>query len=256
MQHNGTRRPHAVVAERELIRGYHEGGNPAALEELVERYLPLVHQCARRYRHTKEPLEDLVQVGCEGLLKALERFDSDRGTAFTTYAVPTILGELKRYFRDTAWAVHVPRGMQERAMRVDKAVEQLRKDLGRAPTVSEIAATVAITSEDVLEAMEAASGYEAVSLDSPSSRNGEEEGPALSYRIGTEEETYDLVEYESALAPALRALPPRDRLVLRLRYVEDRTQANIADQLGVSQMHVSRLIRRALGRLRALVGPA
>ena len=141
-------------------------------------------------------------------------------------------------------------------MQVDKTVEQLRKDLGRAPTVREIASSVAITSEDVLEAMEAASGYEAVSLDSPPSSNGEEEGPAFSDRIGIEEETYDLVEYESALAPALRALPGRDRLVLRLRYVDDLTQANIADQLGVSQMHVSRLIRRAIGRLRALVGPA
>src|SRR5947208_3477715 len=145
MQHDGIRRRRVLVDERELIRGYHEGGDAAALEELVERYLPLVHQCARRYRHTKEPIEDLVQVASEGLLKALERFDADRGTAFTTYAVPTILGELKRYFRDSAWAVHVPRGMQERAMQVDKTVEQLRKDLGRAPTVREIASSVAIT---------------------------------------------------------------------------------------------------------------
>ena len=238
------------------MRDYRESGDVAALEELVARYTPLVHQCARRYRYTKEPLDDLVQVASEGLLKALERFDTDRGTAFTTYAVPTILGELKRYFRDSGWAVHVPRGMQERAMQVDKVAEQLRKDLGHAPTVGEIAAATGTTNEDVLEGMEAASAYEAVSLDSPTAANGQEDGPAFSDKLGAEEEVYDLVEYETALGPALRALPPRDRLVLRLHYLEDLTQASIADQIGVSQMHVSRLIRRALARLRATVGPA
>ena len=186
-----------------------------------------------------------------GLIKAIDRYSLDRGTAFSSYAVPTILGELKRYFRDVGWAVHVPRGMQERVMRVDGAVKDLTRRLGRSPSVAEIGAALQLTSEQVLEAMEAASAYDAVSLEA--FRFGDEgDGETYADSIGEEDERFELVEYGATIAPTLHALPARDRIVLHLRFVEDLTQAEIAERVGVSQMHVSRLIRRALERLRTV----
>jgi len=237
--------------DRRLLRRYHLDGEVAARDELVERFLPLARQLARRYQRGNEPLDDLVQVASIGLVKAVDRFDPDRGTAFSSYAVPTILGELKRYFRDAGWAVHVPRGMQERVMTVNQAVSKLSRELGRSPTAGEVAAEVGEDPEIVLEALEAAIAYDAVSLDTP--RTGDEEdGDTYADTVGVIDERFELVEYQSAIGPTMRALPPRDRLVLKLRFEEDLTQLEIAQRIGVSQMHVSRLIRRALKRLRTV----
>jgi RNA polymerase sigma-B factor len=230
---------------------YHREGDLVARDELVERFLPLARQLARRYQRGNEPLDDLVQVACIGLVKAVDRFDPERGTAFSSYAVPTILGELKRYFRDAGWAVHVPRGMQERVMNVNQAVTRLSLDLGRSPTPQEIAEAIGEDVELVLEALEAAIAYDAVSLDTP--RSSEEDGgDTYADTVGAIDERYELVEYTTAIAPTVNALPERDRLVLKLRFEDDLTQLEIAERIGVSQMHVSRLIRRALTRLRTV----
>jgi RNA polymerase sigma-B factor len=235
--------------ERQLLLRYHRRGDLAAREELVERFLPLARQLARRYQRTNEPLDDLMQVASVGLVKAIDRFDPDRGTAFSTFAVPTILGELKRYFRDAGWAAHVPRGMQERAMRLEQAVDVLHRRLGRSPSTGEVAAELNQTEEEVLEALEAQSAYDAVSLEQQRSDDSQG-GDSYADTLASEEENYDLVEYEATIEPALKALSQRDRLILHLRFSQDMTQSEIADRIGVSQMHVSRLIRQALARLR------
>jgi len=237
--------------DRRLLIRYHRHGDQSARDELVERLLPLARRMARRYKRSDEPLDDLIQVATLGLIKAIDRFDPARETAFSSYAVPTMLGELKRYFRDHGWAVHVPRGMQERVMAVDGAVRELSRSLGRSPSVPEIAEALNTGAELVLEAMEASSAYDAVSLDA--FRFGEDgEGETYAESIGFDDERFDLVEYGATIAPTLQALPARDRIVLHLRFAEDLTQAEIAERVGVSQMHVSRLIRRALDRLRAV----
>ena len=226
-----------------------------ARDELVERMLPLARRLARRYRRSNEPLDDLVQVATLGLVKAIERFDPARETAFSSYAVPTMLGELKRYFRDHSWAVHVPRGMQERVMKVDASIKVLSRELGRSPSAAEVAEAAELSLELVLEAMEAGSAHDSVSLDS--FRFGEgEDGGTYADSIGEEDGRFDLVEHAATIAPTLRALPPRDRVVLHLRFAEDLTQAEIAERVGVSQMHVSRLIRRSLERLRTVADSA
>ena len=234
-----------------MLERFHKSGDTDAREELVKRFLPLARQLARRYQRTNEPLDDLMQVASVGLVKAIDRFDPERGTAFSTFAVPTILGELKRYFRDSGWAVHVPRGMQERAMRLDQVVEALYRKLGRSPSTKELAAELGESEEQVLEALEAQSAYDAVSLEQQRS-DGSGPGETVADTIAIEEESYELVEYEATIFPALQALPSRDRLILRLRFKEDMTQSEIAERIGVSQMHVSRLIRQALSRLRAV----
>lgn len=239
------------ASDKALLRRYHEEGDLAAREQLIEQYLSLVRSLARRYAYRGEQLDDLVQIGCIGLIKAIDRFDPSRETAFSSYAVPTMLGELKRYFRDNGWAVHVPRGMQERVMQVDNALKDLSRRLGRSPSAAEVAAALGLETEQVLEAMEAASAYDAVSLEAY--RFGDEgDGETYAESIGVEDERFEMVEYGAAIAPTLQALPARDRIVLHLRFVEDMTQAEIAERVGVSQMHVSRLIRRALDRLRTV----
>jgi RNA polymerase sigma-B factor len=235
-----------------LLERYHSDGDEAAREELIRRFLPLARQLARRYERADEPLDDLVQVASMGLVKAVERFDPSRGTAFSSFAVPTILGELKRYFRDAGWAVHVPRGMQERVLEVNRAVTELSRDLGRSPTTAEVSSATGLTHEEVLEAMEAAVAYESVSLEAPS-KDGDPDAQGAAERIGQEEAGYELAEYVATLGPELRALPERDRLVLELRFGQDMTQSEIAERIGVSQMHVSRLIRRALAQVRSRV---
>ena len=240
--------------DRRLLLRYHEHGDAAAREELVERFLPLARQLARRYQRTNEPLDDLMQVASVGLVKAIDRFDPKRGTAFSTYAVPTILGELKRYFRDSGWAVHVPRGMQERVLEVNRAVTELSRTLGRSPTPAELASETDLTLEEVLEAMEAATAHDSVALDAPRSSE-EDEGESVAERLGAVDPGYELAEYSATLGPELSALPERDRLVLHLRFVEDLTQSEIAERIGVSQMHVSRLIRAALAKLRSEIDP-
>jgi RNA polymerase sigma-B factor len=237
--------------DRRLLRRYHEDGEVSARDELVERFLPLARQLARRYQRGNEPLDDLVQVASIGLVKAVDRFDPERGTAFSSYAVPTILGELKRYFRDAGWAVHVPRGMQERVMTVNQAISRLSRGLGRSPTASEIAADIGEDPEVVLEALEAAIAYDAVSLDTPRTSD-EDDGDTYADTVGFIDDRFELIEYTSAIGPTMQALPARDRLVLKMRFEEDLTQLEIAERIGVSQMHVSRLIRRALKRLRTV----
>src|SRR3954453_5252566 len=236
--------------ERLLVR-YHNGGNLEARDELVVRFMPLARQLAARYRHAGEPLEDLVQVACVGLIKAVDRYDPDRGSGFTRYAVPTMLGEIKRHFRDKGWSVHVPRATQELVLKVAEALGQLPSKLGRSPTPRDIAAAVSAPVEDVLEAMEAATAYEAVSLDAPRPGTVEEESWALAESLPEAEHGYELVEIGETLRGTLEALPARERLILRLRFEEDLTQAEIAERVGVSQMHVSRLLRRSLDRLSA-----
>jgi RNA polymerase sigma-B factor len=234
-----------------LLLKYHREGDLAAREELVFRFLPLARQLALRYRHAGESLEDLVQVASLGLLKAIDRYDSARGEGFSRYAVPTMLGELKRHFRDKGWSVHVPRATQELALKVGDALGSLPAKLGRAARPRDVAEAVGAPVEDVLEAMEAATAYEATSLDAP--RPGSEEDGAWTYAdsLAEEDRGYELVEIGETLRGSLAALPERERLILRLRFERDMTQAEIAERVGVSQMHVSRLLRRSLDRLSA-----
>ena len=234
--------------ERRLFVAYLEEGDLGARERLVARFLPLARQLARRYGSAGEPLDDLVQVASLGLVKAIDRYELDRGTAFSSFAVPTILGEIKRHFRDTGWTLRVPRAIQERRMKVNRAIPTLTGRLGRSPTTAEIAAHIGASSEEVLEALEAAVAYEAVSLDT--SPGADDDDESWGHAVGVEDPGYELVEYGATLAPAMRTLPQRERLILHMRFVEDMTQSEIADRIGISQMHVSRLIRKALEAMR------
>jgi RNA polymerase sigma-B factor len=239
------------LEDERLLRAYHENGDLAAREQLVMRMIPLARQLASRYRNGGEALEDLVQVACLGLLKAVDRYDPDRGGGFTRYAVPTMLGELKRHFRDKGWSVHVPRATQELALKVSDALGKLPPKLGRAPRPRDVAEAVGAPVEDVLEAMEAATAYEAASLDAPRPGGDDDSDWTLGDSLAAEEHGYELVEIGETLRGTLSALPERERMILRLRFEEDLTQAEIAEQVGVSQMHVSRLLRRSLDRLSA-----
>jgi RNA polymerase sigma-B factor len=239
-----------IREDMRLLERYHLHGDTAARDAVIERFLPLARQLARRYERPDEPIEDLVQVASMGLVKAVDRFDPSREVAFSSFAVPTILGELKRYFRDVGWAVHVPRSIQERVLEVSRAVSELSRSLGRSPSPAELAAATAFTLEEVLEAMEAATAYDSVPLEAPGSAD---EGGRAGFveRLGEEDPGFELAEYSASLAPELRELSERDRRVLYLRFVEDLTQSEIAEQIGVSQMHVSRIIRAALAKLRS-----
>ena len=234
-----------------LLLKYHRDGDLAAREELVLRFMPLARQLAGRYRHAGEAHEDLVQVACLGLLKAVDRYEPARGVGFTRYAVPTMLGELKRHFRDKGWSVHVPRATQELVLKVSEALGTLPAKLGRSPRPRDLAKAVGAPVEEVLEAMEAATAYEATSLDAP--RPGQEEDGLWTFAdsLAAEDPGYERVEIGDTLRGTLSALPDRERLILRLRFERDMTQAEIADLIGVSQMHVSRLLRRSLDRLSA-----
>jgi RNA polymerase sigma-B factor len=241
----------AVRAEedRRLLVRYHRGGDPAAREQLVQRFLPLARQLARRYQRGGEQLDDLVQVASLGLLKAIDRFDPARETAFSSFAVPTILGELKRHFRDKGWAVRVPRDLQELAVKVDRVADEMARELGRAPTTAEIAERIDATDEQVLEAREASAAYRAVSLDRPRTEE-EEDGDSYADAVGEEDPGYRLAEASATMDRLMRVLSDREREVLRLRFEEDLTQSEIGARVGVSQMHVSRLIRQSIARLR------
>jgi RNA polymerase sigma-B factor len=237
------------LEEERLLRKYHRDGDLDAREEVVVRLLPLARQLASRYRHSGEPLDDLAQVACLGLLKAIDRYDPERGTGFTRYALPTMLGELKRHFRDKGWALRVPRATQELALKVNEALGTLPAKLGRAARPRDVAEAIGVSVEAVLEAMEAATAYEAASLDAPRATTAEDEDWTYADTLGGDEPGYELVELGEALRGTLDALPARDRLILRLRFERDMTQAEIAGCLGISQMHVSRLLRRSLNRL-------
>ena len=246
--------PARTRADYALLMRYRNGGDDLARDELVERFLPLARQLARRYARPNEPIDDLFQVASMGLLKAIDRFDPERGNAFSTFAVPTIVGELKRYFRDTGWAVHVPRPIQERIGQVNRAVNEMSRDLGRSPAPHELAEKIGASVEEVLEALEAAKAFDAVSLDMP--RGSDDEGSAYADTVGAHDERFEMVEYNAVIEPTMAALPDRDRLILRLRFERDLTQSEIAERLGISQMHVSRIIRRSLDRLRTVAEAA
>ena len=228
---------------------YHEDGDQAAREELVERYLPFARDLALHYAHGDEAFDDLVQVASVGLLKAIDRFEPGRETKFTSYAAPTIVGELKRHFRDKCWALHVPRALQERTLALSRETEVLTKRLGRSPSVREVARALGFSTEQVLEAQEAARSYEAVSLDAPAGRDNEEKG-ALVDLLGSEDSGYELFESRDAFASSWKTLPESERRVLELRFMHDLTQREIGALIGYSQMHVSRLLKRALQRLK------
>ena len=241
------------MPDRALFNDYAATGSPSAREEIVRRFMPLALQLARRYANSREPLDDLLQVASLGLIKAVDRYEVGRGTAFSSFAVPTILGELKRHFRDVGWAVHVPRALQELTLRVRAEVDELGRTLGRSPAPAEVAASLGEPVESVVEALESATAHHAVSLDAPlRSGDSDERDAAWHDRIGAEEEGYDRAEWRGALQRGIRALPERDRVILALRFEDELTQAEIANRIGVSQMHVSRLLRRALDRLRAV----
>ena len=225
--------------------------DPAARAELVARYLPLAQSLARRYAGSREPLDDLNQVASLGLLGAIDRFQVDKGTAFSSFAVPTILGELKRYFRDYGWSVHVPRGAQERALAVEKAQQHLSAGAGGSPSVEQLAEHLGWPIDQVLDALETGSAHHWISLDAPGD-NGEDERGTLGDTLGEEDTRLAAVEDKMSVFAAAQALPLREREVLALRFVEDQTQTEIAERLGISQMQVSRILRRAVDTLREL----
>jgi len=222
-----------------------------ARDELIQRFLPLAHKLARRYIRSNEPYEDLAQVASLGLVKAVERFDPARGYAFTSLAVPTILGELKRYFRDSSWALHVERGAQERARQITAAQQTISARAGRVPTVGELSQFLELSEEEVLDGLQVAEAYDAVSLDAPPTSDTDS-GASRLETIGEQDEQLELVDEAATIFAAARHLPERERRILYLRFGEDLPQTEIAKRLGVSQMQVSRLLRRSLARLREL----
>jgi RNA polymerase sigma-B factor len=242
----------AAFDERELLRRYQEEGDLAALAVLVERMLPLVRRLARRYANRGESLDDLEQVGSLGLVKAIQRFDASRELRLSTFAVPTILGEIKRHFRDRVWSLRVPRDLQELNARLAKELERMTNRLGRSPTVEELAAAAHTTVERVLDAMQGAQAFSAISLDEPAG----EGGASTSDLLGAEDEAYAQAERRELLRRGMGALPAREREILRLRFFSGLTQREIAEQVGISQMHVSRLIRRSLDTMRDTIEPA
>ena len=234
------------ASDKVLLRRYHEQGDLAAREQLIEQYLSLVRSLARRYAYRGEQLDDLVQIGCIGLIKAIDRFDIERGVELTTYATPNIIGEIKRHFRDKGWAVRVPRGLQELNVQLSKIVEEQTVQLGRSPTIPELAKAAGVEEEQVLEALESGRAYTSLSLSATGSDEDGELDPLES--LGTEEHQYSVSEDRAVLAPGFRALDQRERRILHLRFFDGLTQSQIAQQVGISQMHVSRLIRRARSR--------
>jgi RNA polymerase sigma-B factor len=238
-----------TTREEDLLNRVLVEDDRQALEEFVRLMLPLARTLARKYQRRREPLDDLVQVASLGLLKAIQRFDPDRGAEFLAFAVPTITGELKRHYRDNGWSVHVARSLQERALKVEGELRQLSVELGRSPSPAELAVRCGLSTEELLEARHASEAYTAVSLDAPVG-DDPTRVPAPPAR---EDEGYRLIEEADALAPVLRALPPRERRILKLRFVEDLTQQEIAERIGISQMHASRLLRRALDRVGVVV---
>ena len=242
----------ASMTDRELLRLYHDHGDASAREVLVQRHLPLVRSLARRYAGRGEALDDIEQVGAIGLIKAIDRYDLEREVALTTYATPNVVGEIKRHFRDKGWAIRVPRALQELNGKMGPTIERLTSKLGRSPSIAEIAAEFQTTPEQVLEAMEAGSAYAPASL---SQGPGGEDGDLDPMEtIGATDEEFSRTEDRASLEPALRRLPQREREILRMRFEDGLTQTQIAERIGISQMHVSRLIRRSLDRMREQLG--
>jgi RNA polymerase sigma-B factor len=237
-------------SEEEVADLFRRLPDPSARDELAEEFLPLAEYFARRFSGRGEPIEDLTQTASLGLLNAIDRFDPDRGVPFATYAAATIVGELKRHFRDRGWALRVPRNVQETAILVNRTMSSLWQDLGRAPTVPEIASAADIGEDDVLQALDALQAYTTDSLDAPTS----DASSTAAESIGQEDVSFEISEEWLSLAPALRDLPERERMILYLRFFEGKTQTEIAEELGISQMHVSRLVSQSLEKLRGQQG--
>jgi RNA polymerase sigma-B factor len=235
----------------ELFARCHEHRDRQARAELIERFLPLARKLARRYAGAHEPIDDLVQVASVGLVGAVDRYRPARGTAFTSFAVPTIVGELKRYFRDYGWSVHVPRGTQELALKVENAQRELTSRATSPPTVHEVAEYLELEVEQVLEALEAAGAHHTASLDSRRD-DDDEESTTLVESLGVEDDRFELIDGTLTIAAVVDRLSPRERRVLMLRFVDELTQSQIAERIGVSQMQVSRILRRAVDSLREL----
>jgi RNA polymerase sigma-B factor len=242
----------ALSDEHGLLKAYARTRDEAAREELVRRFMPFARSLAMRYAGGVEPTEDLIQVASLGLVSALERFDPDRGVPFAAFAGPTILGELRRHFRDRVWTLRVPRGLQERIRAVEDAIGKLSSELERSPTIAEIAELADLTEAEVLESFEATVARRTVSLDQPSASSDPSEDSTIADRVGVEEPGYELVEDRDAIEAGAGVLDDTEREVLRLRFEEDLTQSKIAERVGYSQMHVSRILRRALAKLREI----
>jgi RNA polymerase sigma-B factor len=242
------------VSSGELFEQWFSYRDVRARDTLIERFLPLARKLARRYAGSSEPYDDLVQVASLGLVKAVERFDPTRGFQFTSFAVPTIVGELKRHFRDTAWALHVDRGAQERARRITDARRVVAARHRRAPTVPELAEYLECSEEEVLDGLQIAEAFDTISLDAP--RSGSGEVARRLDTLGDEDGRLELIDDQTTVFAAAQSLPERDRRILYLRFGEDLTQAEIAERVGVSQMQVSRLLRKSVRRLQELTAPA
>jgi RNA polymerase sigma-B factor len=240
------------IDDKILLRRYHEEGDLQAREQLIEQYMSLVRSLARRYSYRGEQLEDLVQIGAIGLIKAIDRFDLERGVELTTYATPNIIGEIKRHFRDKGWSVRVPRGLQELNVQLSRLVEQLTVQLARSPTIPELAKAAGVEEEEVLEALESGRAYTSLSL-SVGGGGGDDDDLDPLESLGTEEHQYEVSEDRAVLAPGFKVLDERERTILQLRFFEGLTQSQIAQQVGISQMHVSRLIRRSLEKIRETI---
>ncbi len=245
-----------LADDADLLARCSDHADPDARDELFKRFLPLARKLAARYSNPHEPIEDLIQVASMGLLGAIDRFDPDRGVRFPAFAIPTILGELKRYFRNTGWSAHVPRGAQEMALRVNRAIRQIETRSGRQPSVGELAQFLELPYEDVLVGLDAGTAHYSVSLDAPLMIGDDEEQPdTLGDSIGDVDESYGLVEASVSLSAALASLPHLERLALTLRLEQDLKQTEIAREIGCSQMQVSRLLRRGAAKLHDLTDP-
>ncbi|MFR3999000.1 MAG: RNA polymerase sigma factor SigF [Paratractidigestivibacter faecalis] len=239
---------------RELFRLYKEKGDEEARGQLIVSHLNLVRFLASKFKNRGEPLDDLVQVGTIGLIKAIDRFDPERGLEFTTYATPTILGEIKRHFRDKGWSIRVPRRLQELSAKVNQATEELTVELQRSPSVEEIAAKLGVSAEEILEAMESSGAYTSVSLEAGGTSE-DDEAPALIDRLGSVDEDLDASDDRMVIDDAIRDFSPREQEIVRMRFIDGLTQVEIAKRLGVSQVQVSRLLRRTLRKIQDKIDP-
>jgi RNA polymerase sigma-B factor len=230
----------------------HHPSRGALRDRVIEAWLPLAQHLANRFAGRGEPMEDLFQTATVGLIKAVDKFDPERGVEFAAYAIPTIIGEIKRHFRDRTWDIRVPRRLQELRLNLSEATSTLLQSLGRSPTVADLAGHLGISEEEVLEGLEGARAYNAVSLSTPTSDG--DRSTELGDLLGAEDGEFELAELRVALGPALAALDPREQRILTLRFYGNMTQSQIAEQIGVSQMHVSRLLARALAKLRGELG--
>jgi len=244
-----TRSPES---DRDLLKRYHIGGDTSAREELVQRHLPLVRSLARRYAGRGEALEDIEQVGAIGLLKAIDRYDLEREVSLTTYATPNVVGEIKRHFRDKGWAIRVPRRLQELRMQIGTTTAELTQALGRSPTPRELAEKLGCSVEEIVEGIESSNAYSTLSLDATDD-GGEDGGVSMLEVMGLDDEELEQIEIRESIKPLLEALPPREKRILLLRFFKNKTQSEIAAEIGVSQMHVSRLLSKTLDRLRTSI---